>query len=68
MEIAWRKSSRSYGNGACVEVGPTKGHILVRDSKQEASGTWLEFSTAEWSIFADAIKSGLVGHPVNSNS
>lgn len=30
---AWRKSSRSVGQGACVELAPVAGGWLVRDSK-----------------------------------
>jgi hypothetical protein len=28
----WRKSSRSYGAGNCVEVAPNCGRVEVRDS------------------------------------
>lgn len=66
MEVVWLKSSRTYGNGACVEVGPTGEHILVRDSKQKVTAPWLSFSAAEWATFADAIKAGHLDKPGGS--
>jgi hypothetical protein len=32
-EATWRKSSRSTGEGACVEVAYVGGHAAARDSK-----------------------------------
>lgn len=51
LDLRWRKSSYSGGNGgACVEVGQHGGTVLVRDSKTDASpelpfssGAWIEF-------------------------
>ena len=54
--LAWRKSSRSLGNGNCVETArlPT-GHRAVRDSKDKDGGVLL-FTPDEWSVFIDHIK------------
>lgn len=48
---AWMKSSRSTGNGACVEVkSPAVESVVVRDSK-DPHGPVLTFSPEAWSAF-----------------
>jgi Domain of unknown function (DUF397) len=55
---AWRKSSRSGGNGGnCVEVSTRDSVIAVRDSKRPDEGI-LVFSRTEWSAFLGATKHG----------
>lgn len=49
----WRRSSRSSGNGACVEVAAAAGVVAVRDSKQ-SDGPALLFSPREWRRFLDS--------------
>lgn len=42
----WRKSSRSAGNGACIEVARSGEVVGVRDSKDRSNGHLLVTSTA----------------------
>jgi hypothetical protein len=54
---AWYKSSRSSGNGNCVEVAALGAAVAVRDSK-DRSGPVLVFTPAEWSAFVAGAKDG----------
>ncbi|WNI15932.1 DUF397 domain-containing protein [Actinacidiphila sp. ITFR-21] len=55
---AWTKSSRSTGNGACVEVkSPAAESVVVRDSK-DPQGPVLMFSPAAWSSFVTEVDRG----------
>lgn len=50
-EAAWRKSSRSAGQGACVEVATNiPGVVAVRDSKDK-DGPALVFTREDWRDF-----------------
>jgi hypothetical protein len=53
----WRKSSRSYGAAACVEVGPAPDHVSVRDS-QHRQGPVLQFSQPGWTSFLGRVRGG----------
>ncbi|MFF4896943.1 DUF397 domain-containing protein [Streptomyces sp. NPDC001068] len=55
----WRKSSYSGGGdgNACVEVAPGPTHISVRDSKTTPTSATLNFPTAVFAPFLDALKS-----------
>jgi hypothetical protein len=55
---AWKKSSRSTGNGACVEVkSPAAASVVVRDSK-DPHGPVLSFSPEAWSAFVAGVDKG----------
>jgi hypothetical protein len=57
----WRKSSRSYGSGQCVQVAAPSGrHINVRDSKN-TDGAVLSFSSTEWNVFVTDVRCGNFG-------
>jgi hypothetical protein len=46
----WRTSTRSSGNGNCVEVAAADGQVAVRDSK-DRSGPVLAFPPTAWRAF-----------------
>ncbi|WP_319458531.1 DUF397 domain-containing protein [Micromonospora sp. RTP1Z1] len=46
----WRTSTRSSGNGNCVEVAAVADRIAVRDSK-DRGGPALVFPPAAWAAF-----------------
>lgn len=51
----WRTSTRTQGQGQCVEVGFGDGGVGVRDSKNRAAG---HFTVAPrlWGVFVDGLK------------
>jgi hypothetical protein len=58
MDVTWRKSSYSGGNGGnCVEVGVPTGddRVLVRDTK-DRQGPVLAFTPQMWRRFAHRVK------------
>jgi hypothetical protein len=56
----WRKSSFSYANGNCVEVGCGSGRVLVRDT-QEREKAVLAFPAGAWRTFSQRVRSQRVG-------
>jgi hypothetical protein len=59
-EMSWRKSSYSGGSGGnCVEVADHHHHVMVRDTKQNATGPTLRFTPAAWRRFAEQVKQSL---------
>jgi hypothetical protein len=58
MDVTWRKSSYSGGNGGnCIEVGTPgrAGPVLVRDTK-DRQGPVLAFDPETWHRFASRVK------------
>ena len=48
--VTWHKSSRSGGDGNCVEVAVQGGEVAVRDSKSP-DGAMLVVSLESWQAF-----------------
>jgi hypothetical protein len=57
-ELRWVKSSRSAGNGECVEVAAVRGGIAMRDSK-DPQGPILQFPAVTWQGFVDSVRAGV---------
>lgn len=56
----WRTSTRSGGNGNCVEVAANlPGVIAIRDSK-DRTGPVLIFGHATWEAFTAQLRDGVV--------
>jgi hypothetical protein len=58
-DLQWRTARRSAGNGACVELAPAAGRILIRDSKDQ-DGPILSCSADTFRSFLQAAKSGVL--------
>jgi Domain of unknown function (DUF397) len=56
----WRKSTRSSGDGACVEVAALTSATAVRDSKDPA-GPVFTVTPAQWATFTAALRVGEFG-------
>jgi hypothetical protein len=48
--LQWKKSGRSANNGACVEVAPAGGQVLIRDSK-DPNGPIIRYPGRSWRMF-----------------
>ena len=53
----WRKSTRTNGQGACVEVAHLDVVVGVRDSK-DRTGLVLAFDATDWRAFLAAVRAG----------
>ncbi|WP_405101363.1 DUF397 domain-containing protein [Micromonospora sp. NBC_01412] len=58
LDSQWRTSSRSGGNGACVEARYVINAAQVRDSK-DRQGPVLFFAADQWTGFLQGIKAGM---------
>lgn len=57
MNLNWRKSAKSGGNGGeCIEVADTSGRVLVRDTKDRSTGPVLRFSPSQWKRFTQTVR------------
>ncbi|GAA4435453.1 hypothetical protein GCM10023170_002200 [Phytohabitans houttuyneae] len=54
---SWRKSSRSYNNGDCVEARRDATTVQMRDSK-DSGGSVLGFHQDRWQEFLEGIALG----------
>lgn len=54
----WKKSSRSSGNGSCVEVRLVDESVQVRDTKLGEDSPILGVGAAGWAGFAAAVAAG----------
>ena len=59
---AWRKSSHSNDQGACVEVAAGDGWVAVRDSTDPA-GPVLAFPRGAWAPFLAGVRAGEFHQP-----
>lgn len=55
--LAWRTSSYSAANGACVEVSDTAAATFVRDTKDRLGGN-LSVTRAAWRTFLSDLRRG----------
>ena len=58
MDSRWRKSTKSGGQGACVEVRLTDGTVQVRDTKLGEASPILPFTATQWASFTHALEAG----------
>ncbi|MGH3907395.1 MAG: DUF397 domain-containing protein [Pseudonocardiaceae bacterium] len=61
-QAVWRTSSRSSGNGQCVEVAFVGNWIALRDSKHP-TGHVLFFTPGEWDAFVAGVEDGEFTRP-----
>ncbi|MCI2423437.1 DUF397 domain-containing protein [Saccharopolyspora sp. K220] len=53
----WRTSTRTQGQGRCVEIGFGADRVAIRDTKDRAAGH-LAVRSKRWSEFVRGIKRG----------
>lgn len=59
-KTAWRKSSASFANGNCAEVGVTAGGVGVRDTQEDSHPyrITLVITPVAWREFTEKVKTG----------
>ncbi|WP_416900806.1 DUF397 domain-containing protein [Micromonospora echinospora] len=55
LDSQWRTSSRSGGNGACLEARYADDTTQIRDSR-DRQGPVLVFGPAQWTRFIEGVK------------
>jgi len=55
--VAWRTSSYSTGGNQCVEVGPLRDGVAIRDSKDRVLGAHV-VGSATWTAFIRGVRTG----------
>jgi hypothetical protein len=60
--LAWRKASKSAGNGECVEVASAPNSVAIRDSKNPG-GAMLMSPRPVWRAFLSDAKNGVYDLP-----
>jgi hypothetical protein len=56
-QAVWRTSTRSGGNGDCVEVAITDDGVAVRDTKDRSKPPHI-YTHSEWEAFTGGVKDG----------
>lgn len=56
-QAVWRTSTRSGGNGDCVEVAITDEGVAVRDTKDRSKAPHI-YTHSEWAAFIGGAKDG----------
>ena len=56
-KLPWKVSTRTGGNGNCVEVAITEETIYVRDTKDRSLAPH-RYTRAEWDAFISGVKDG----------
>jgi Domain of unknown function (DUF397) len=62
LTASWRKSSRSYNNGDCVEARSDAATVEMRDSKDQG-GPVLGFHHYRWQEFLEGVQLGEFDRP-----
>lgn len=60
----WFKSSRTNGQGQCVEAATDGATVLIRDSK-DPDGPRLAVSAQQWTALSALVKTGGLDLPAN---
>ncbi len=59
-ELRWRKAKGSVGDGACVEVASSDGHVVVvRDSKNP-DGIWIYYPAQSWREYTARARADII--------
>ena len=57
----WRRASRCYGHGDCVELA-ADGHVVAMRDSKNPDGAHLRFTRAEFAAFIDGARRGEFDH------